>query len=273
MMLIWIAITSCSTDDPKFAPIDTSQVEITASINTLPKWLTVSDELTVTVSDINMTAPKGVVLKSISLVANDGMASWTVDDKPFSGKALEFKVPLAAMQGRTNFSVRGHLVRKDYRDAETIIADNLQTIVFSREPEFKANGFLFVSVKSTSTSGEEYSNMFEVRSGDDNLLLQVPQDKLYWQPESGTASTLQVTLGSGATAWSNTSFGCEILSTAIGHRSGDEPTLKLTIANTPGSLTAQKLQMYVVASYFGTWENVTISPYNLTSVYGIIETE
>ena len=133
-----------------------------------------------------------------------------------------------------------------------------------------------MSVKSTSTSGEKYEKTFKVKSVDagGQHIIPVPQSELYWQPSEGTASTLEISLGSGGTAWSpNTSFDCTITKTAIGNSTGDEPTLKLTIPNTPRSFGAQKLQLYIRTSYYGTWENVTIEPYNLTSVFDIVEVE
>lgn len=214
-----------------------------------------------------------MVLRSISLIANNGSARYEIDDKPFSGEPLEFKVPLSGVRGRVNFSLRGNLIKKDSRDAEVIIEDNIQRIVFSETPEFECEGWLYVSVKSKSTSGEEYSHSFETVSTD-HFTIPVPRSELYWEPSSGTASTLEVTIGSGANAWSpNTTFDCKITNTAIGTSSADGPTMKLTIPNTPGSLTAQKLQLYVRTTYFGTWENVTIAPYNLTNVFGIVEAE
>ncbi|MDE7463309.1 MAG: hypothetical protein K2M88_09135 [Muribaculaceae bacterium] len=271
-----VVCSSCQDhDDPELAPIDTTQVKVTANVKQLPQssWLSVSDELTVRVSDLSFSAPKGVVLRSISLIGNNGLMSFLIDDKPYSGESLEFKVPLTGKQGRLNMSLRGNLIRKDSRDAEVIIADNIQTIVFSEMPEFMCDGWLMVGVESKSTSGEEYSRRFEVRSGD-NLSIAIPRSELYWTPAEGTAQTLELTLGSGATAWSpNTSFDCSIVNTALGHSSGDAATMKLTIPNVPGSLDKGRLQLYVLTSYYGTWENVTITPYNLTSVFGIYESE
>ncbi len=247
-----------------------SAEEAAAYVDTLRQIL-----LYLNVSDVKMKAPDGVVLKSISLVANNGSSRYVIDEKPFSGNPMEFKVPLRSMQGRVYFSLRGNLIKKDSRDAEVIITDNIQKIVFSETPEFECQGWLYVSVKSKSTSGEEYSHSFEVKSADaDYFAIAVPQSELYWTPISGTASTLEISLGSGATAWSpNTTFDCKITDTAIGNSSGDPSTLKITIPNSPGSLNSQKLQLYVRTSYFGTWEDVTIEPYNLTTVYTIIETE
>lgn len=276
MVVTLSALSSCMDhDDPKLAPIDTTQVKITADVTYSPvsQWQDISEEMTIKVSDVKMSAPKGVVLKSISLTTNSGYSRYTIDEKPFSGETLEFKVPLVNMQGRMTFSLRGNLIKKDSRDAEIMIADNIQKIVFSEQPKFQCNGWLYVSVKGKSSTGEEYSNSFEVTSTDD-LAIPVPEDKLYWKPSSGEAPTIEVSLGSGATAWSsNTTFDCKITKTAIGHSSGDQPTLKLTIPNTPGSLNSEKLQLYVISSYFGTWENVTIDPYTLTNVFGIIETQ
>lgn len=273
---ICIIIPSCADhDDPKLAPIDTTQVKITASVKDSPDpiWFTTSEEMTILVSDIEMTAPKGVVLRSISLVANSGTSRGTIDEKPYSGEPLEFKVPLRGLQGRINFTLQGNLIKKNCRDAEIIIADNIQKIIFSEQPKFECEGWLYVSVKSTSTTGEEYTKTFETKSTD-HFTIPVPQSDLYWTPTSGTASTLEITLGSGATAWSpNTKFDCTITKTAVGHSSGGEPTLKLIIPNKPGSLNSEKLQVYVKTSYYGTWENVTIEPYNLTNVFDIVETE
>lgn len=275
LTLTFATLSSCMDhDDPKLEPIDTTQVKIAADVTYSPtsQWQDKAEEMTIKVSDIKMNAPKGVVLKSISLTAYSGYSRYTIDEKPFSGEILEFKVPLIGMQGRITFSLRGKLIKKDSRDAEIMIADNIQKIVFSENPKFECNGWLYVSVKGKSTTGEEYSHSFEVTSKDD--LMQVPEDELYWKPSSGEAPNIEVTFGSGATAWSsNTTFDCKITKTAIGHSSADQPTLKLSIPNTPGSLNSEKLQVYVITSYFGTWEDVTIDPYHLTNVFGIIETK
>ena len=276
LAMVSIMHTSCADhDDPKLTPIDTTQIEINADVKVSPAstWLAESEELTISLSNIDMSAPKGVVLKSIALVANNGQSRYTIDDKPFSGQPLVFKVPLNGMTGRLNFSLRGNVIKKDCRDAEVIVADNIQQIVFSQTPVFECQGWLYVSVKGRSTTGEEYSHSFTVRSTD-NLTIAVPQSELYWTPASGTASTLEISLGSGATTWSpNTTFESAIAKTAIGNSSADPTTFKTTLSNTPGALKDMKLQLYVRATYFGTWENITIDPYNLTSVFGITETE
>ena len=276
LAFISLLAVSCSDhDDPKLAPIDTTKVKITANVSETPtgQWMNVTEEMTIRVSNLEMSAPKGVVLRSVSLIASSGNVRYSIDDKPYSGEPLEFKVPLTNMRGRLNFTLKGNLIQKNSRDAEIIIADNIQKIVFSQQPKFECEGWLYVSVKSKSTTGEEYNQTFEVRSNE-NLDIPVPTDKLYWTPSSGTASEVEISLGSGGTAWSsNTTFDCKITKSAIGHSSGDESTLKLTIPNKPGSLNAQKLQLYVIASYFGAWENVTIDPYNLTNVFSIIEAE
>ncbi len=273
---ISLLAASCSDhDDPKLAPIDTTKVKITANVSETPtgSWMNITEEMTIRVSNLEMSAPKGVVLRSVSLIASNGNMRYNIDDKPYSGEPLEFKVPLTNIRGRLNFTLKGNLIQKNSRDAEIIIADNIQKIVFSQQPKFECEGWLYVSVKSKSTTGEEYNQTFEVRSNE-NLDIPVPADKLYWTPSSGTASEIEISLGSGGTAWSsNTTFDCKITKSAIGHSSGDESTLKLTIPNKPGSLNAQKLQLYVIASYFGAWENVTIDPYNLTNVFSIIEAE
>lgn len=274
LAVMGVVMPSClDHDNPKLDPIDAAQVKVTATVKDVPnsKWLNVTEELTINVSDIEMTAPKGVVLRSVSLVANDGSYMRTLDDKPFSGEPMEFKVPLTGVHGRVNFSLRSNLIKKNCRDAEVIIADNIQKIVFSQTPEFQCDAKLKFSVKSKSTTGEEHSSEFDVVSVD-HFTIAVPQSELCWTPVSGTASTLEVTIGSSATAWSpNTTFDCKITKMAIGKSSGAEPNIKISIPNKPGALNAQALQLYVVASYFGTWENVTIEPYNLTNVFSIVE--
>lgn len=270
-----LAASCADHDDPKLAPIDTTKVKITANVTEAPSdtWMSISEEMTIRVSNIEMSAPKGVMLRSVSLIANSGNVRYNLNDKPFSGELLEFKVPLTNMRGRLNFTLIGNLVQKNSRDAEIIIADNIQKIVFSEQPKLECEGWLQVSVKSRSTTGEEYNQTFEARSNE-NIDIAIPRDKLYWVPSSGTASELEISLVSGAKAWSsNTTFDCKVTKSAIGHSSGGDSTLKLTIPNTPGSLNAQKLQLYILATYFGTWENVTIEPYNLTNVFSIIETD
>lgn len=273
---ICLFLPSCvDHDDPQLEPIDTSKVKISASVSESPNssWLNVTEELTIKVSEVEITAPKGIVLRSVSLVATNGEIRRVIDDKPFSGEPLEFRIPLRGLQGRMNFSLRGNLIKKDSRDAEIIIADNIQKIVFSETPDFECEGRLNVSVKSKSTTGEEYSNSFEVRSAD-HFTIPVPRSELFWTPSSGTASTIEVTIAGGASAWSpNTTFDCSIIKSAVGHSSGDESTLKLNMPNQPGALNSRELQLYVLTSYFGTWENVTIQPYNLTNVFSIIEIE
>ena len=269
-------LPSCSDhDDPKLSPIDTSDVKITATVTDSPNttWMDVTEEMTINVSNVNMTAPKGVVLRSISLIGSTGNGKMLIDEKPFSGEPLEFKVPLTSMRGRINFTLQGNLIKKDSRDAEIIIADNIQKIIFSEAPKFNCEGKINISVKSTSTSGEEYTNSFTATS-DENSVIQIPQNDLYWTPTSGTASTIELSVGSGASAWSpNTTFDCKITKTSIGNSTGDDSTLKITIPNTPGSLNSLKLQMYVQASFFGTWENVTIEPYNIIYVFHLLETK
>lgn len=274
ILLFALLVASCSDkDEPQLDLIDTSLVNITATVKAAPNssWLIPSEQLSIKVYDVEMTAPQGVILQNISLIANDGTNIDVIDDKPFSGKDLEFKVSLNKLRGRINFSLKGKLIKKGCRDAEILIADNIERIIFSDMPEFECQGRLIVSVHAQSTAGEEYSNSFEVVSSD-HFTIPVPREQLYWQPASGTASTIDVALGSGATAWSpNTTLKSEIIKTSIGNSTGDAPTAKFTIPNTPGALEALKLQMYVITSYFGTWEDVTIDPYSLTNIFAITE--
>ncbi len=271
-----VMLWSCADhDDPQLAPIDTTQVRISATVKDAPNssWLNVTEELIISVENVEMTAPKGVVLRSISLFANNGMSRYELDEKPFSGEPLVFRVPLTGIRGRVNFSLRGNLIKKDSRDAEIIIDDNIQQIVFSQSPEFECQGQLQFMVKSKSTSGEEYSHSFKAVSSD-HFTIPVSRSELYWTPTSGSASTLEVSISSGALAWSpNTTFECAINRTAIGQSSGDGATVKFSIPNTPGALDELKLKLYVLTSYFGTWEDVTINPYNLINVFDIVERE
>ena len=200
LFLYSFLVASCSDrEEPQLAPIDTSSVKIEATIKSTPtsQWLIPTEQLSIKVSDVEMTASQGIILQSISLIANDGTTSEVVDNKPFSGKDLEFRVSLKDLQGRINFSLKATLVKKDCLDAEVLIADNIERIIFSEMPEFECQGRLIVSVQSHSTTGEEYSNFFEVTSSD-HFTIQVPREQLYWLPSAGTAPTIDITLGSGA---------------------------------------------------------------------------
>lgn len=267
-------LLSCSErDEAQLEPINTSLVKISATIKSTPNspWLIPSQQLSIKITDVEMTSPQGVILENISLIANDGSTSSVIANKPFSGEDMEFKVPLTNLLGRVNFSLIGTLIKKGCRDTEIIIADNIEQIIFSSSPEFECQGRLIVSVHAISTTGEEYKNSFEVTSTD-HFTITLPQEQLYWEPSSGTASTIDVTLGSGATVWSpNTTFTPEITKIAIGHSTGDESTARFTISNTPGSLEELKLQMYVITSVSGTWENVTIEPFSQIDIFSIKE--
>lgn len=277
LLLIFIysfLVASCSDlEEPQLLPIDTSLVKIEATIKSTPtsQWLIPTEHLSIKVSDIEMTAPRGVILQSISLLANDGTKTEVFDNIHFSGKEMEFRVSLNNIRGCINFQLKGILVMKGCLDGEILIADNIERIIFSEMPEFECQGRLIVTVHSKSTTGEEYSNFFEVTSSD-HFTIPVPQEQLYWQPASGTAPTIDITLGSGGSAWSpNTTLIPEIVKIALGYSTGDAPNIKFTIPNTPGSLEALKLQMYIITSYSGTWENVTIVPYSLTNIFAITE--
>lgn len=269
----FIVVSCSSNDEPQLDPIDTSLVKIESNVKCSPvsQWLVPTQQLSIKVSDIEMSAPNGVVLESISLIAKEGTKTKVIDNKPFSGNELEFKISLNDLQGRVNFSIIGKLIKKDSRDTEFLIADNIERIIFSEMPEFECQARLIVSIHSKSSSGEEYNDFFEVPSSD-HFTITVPQNRLYWQPSVGEAKTIDVTLGSGATAWSpNTTFESKITKTAIGNSTGDSPTAKFTIPNIPGSLEALKLQLYVLTTYYGSWEDVTIEPYTLTNIFAIKE--
>ncbi len=262
--------TSCADhDDPELTPINTTDVKINADIDVVPsaKWLNPTEEVTIRVSNVNMVAPKGIVLRSISLYES----GQKILDKPFSGENLEFRVPLTYMQGRVYFSIIGNLIQKNCRDAQILIEDNIQVIVFSQTPKLDCKAHINVSVKSVSTSGEEFSQRFDVESNEAGVVL-IPQDKLYWTPTSGTASTIELTLGGGADTWSsNSTLQSEVTRISWGSKYPVEPVLNLSISNQPGSLDKEKLDMYVLATYYGTTENITIEPQRLTTLFEIRE--
>lgn len=103
---VYALVASCADhDDPKLSPIDASQVKITANVSDRPNasWMVPTKEMTISVQNLEMTAPKGVVLKSVYLVANTDLGSRLIEEKPYSGQDMEFKVPLTSMRGRINF--------------------------------------------------------------------------------------------------------------------------------------------------------------------------
>lgn len=262
--------TSCADhDDPKLAPIDTSKVKISAEITVEPsvQWLSRSEELTVKVSGVSLSAPKGVILRNIKLVCNDG----TMRQKPYSGEPLEFKLPLDFMRGRINIAVWGDLVQKNSRDAEIIIADNIQRIVFSETPKFECEATVDITVKSRSTSGEEYSHSFQVKSIDSSTIA-IPQSELYWTPQSGTASALDVTLTASAKSFSTNSTLESAVTRVYWSGESGRNTITVSIPNTPGSLIRAVPGLIVDTSQFGTWENVTVNESTLIYSFGITET-
>lgn len=265
-------MSSClDHDNPELAPINTSKVKIAASIDTKPTatWLNTTEEVTIVVSNVNMTAPKGVVLRSISLEENGR----EISNKPFSGETLVYKVPLTYLQGRVNFSIVGNLIQKNCRDAKILIEDNIQRLVFTQTPRLECKAHINVNVRSVSTSGEEYSQRFDVESDDAGVVL-IPQDKLYWTPTSGTASSIELTLGGGADTWSpNSTLESEVSRISWGSKYPDGPVLKLSLHNTPGSLDKERLDMYVLATYYGTTENITVEPQSLTTLFVIRESK
>ncbi len=265
-------VTSCADhDSPELAPINTSDVKIKTSVEVIPstKWLNPTEEITIRVSNVEMTAPKGVVLRSISLYEK-GQKLW---DKPFSGETLEFKVPLNYMSGRVNFSVIGNLIQKNHRDAEILIEDNIQRIVFQETPELECRASVNVSVKSESTTGEVFTQTFDAESNEAGVIL-IPDSKLYWTPTSGTASTIELTMVASGEAWSpNSTLESEVTRVSWGSEYPEGSVLKLTLPNAPGSLDKEKLAIYVLATYFGTTDNVTIEPQRLTTLFDLREAE
>ncbi len=270
LLVLCVVATSCGDhDDPALSPIDSSDVKISAKVDATPtsSWLSSADEMTLRISDVRMSAPKGVVLRNINLCYN----GQRLLSKPYSGEALEFKVPLIYMNGRVNFSVIGDLIQKDHRDAEILIEDNIQRIVFTQIPKLEYKAHVNVTVKSVSTTGEEYTQWFDVES-EDGMLIPIPKDKLYWTPISGTASTIELTLGGGADTWSsNSTLESEVTGISWATYKPSEPVLKLTISNEAGSLDNLKLRMDVNARFFGTTDNVKIEPQNLSLSFFVRE--
>lgn len=265
-----LAATSCTDhDDPELSPIDTSEVKITAQVNVDPsaEWLNPTEQITVTVSDVNMSAPKGVVLRNISIMVN----GQEHQQKPFSGEPLEFKLPLTYFpKGRVNIAVWGELIKKNSRDADIIIADNIERVLFSETPEFDCEATVDITVSGKSTSGEEYNRSFQVKSAD-RFTIPVPASELYWTPASGTASSLNVTLTASAKAFSTNSTLESVVSRLYWGGSGEERTISFTLPNTAGSLDAKHLQLMVQTVRFGTWENVTVGERPLIYSFGLVE--
>lgn len=260
-----MALTGCKDhDDPELAPIDTSKVTVTADITVTPSvaWLNPTEEITVTVANVEMSAPKGVVLRNINLMIGDRV----YEQKPFAGETLEFKMPLNHMPlGRLNLGIWGDIIKKECRDDRIIIADNIQRIIFSETPEFQCDATVDFVVKSKSTSGEEYEHTFQAKSID-HFTIAVPADELYWTPQSGTASTLDVTMTASAKT-SSTNSTLESKVTGIYWTgSSESPVISLSMPNTPGIFNSSrmiqnnvKLGFIVETVRYGTWENITIT--------------
>lgn len=270
LLIICFVATSCADhDDPALSPIDTSNVKISAKVDVTPtsSWLSSAEEMTLRISDVKMTASKGIVLRNINLYYN----GQRLLSKPYSGETLEFKVPLNYMNGRVNFSIIGDLIQKDHRDSEILIEDNIQRIVFTQIPKFEYKAHVNVTVKSVSTSGEEFTQWFDVES-EDGVLIPIPKDKLYWTPKSGTASTIELTLGGGADTWSsNSTLESEVTGISWSSYKTGDPVLKISIPNEAGSLDKLNLRMDVNARFFGTTDNVTIEPQNLSLSFFVRE--
>lgn len=261
--VLCVVTTSCvDHDDPELSPIDTSKIKISAIVDATPTslWLSSSDEMTIRVSDVAMSAPKGIVLRNITL-CNNGQR---IISKPYSGEALEFKLPLNYMNGRANFSVIGNLIQKNCRDAEILIADNIRRIIFYQIPALEYKARLNVTVKSVSSTGEEFFQRFDVES-EDGVLLSIPDDKLYWSPTLGIASTIELSLAGSADTWSsNSTLESELTAISWNTYNPADPVLKISLPNEPGSLDQLKLRMDVSARFFGTTENITIDPQDLS---------
>lgn len=273
-LLVSFFVASCADDhdDPEMSPIDTTAVKITANIKSAPanEWLNPTEEMTVTVSDLEMKAPAGVVLRNVNMMVDGRL--W--QQKPFSGETLVFKLPLNQVpQGRLNLAIWGDLIQKNCRDAQIIIADNIQRIIFSETPEFDCEATVEISVKSKSTTGEEYNHTFEAKSID-HFTIAVPDSELYWTPQSGTASTLELTMKASAKSFAtNSTLESAVSRVYWAGQQTASSTLTLTIANTPGSLNSKNMTVNVDTSRFGTWENVTVTESHLHYFFSLRETE
>lgn len=257
--LVALTTASCGSDDdePKPSLIDTTGVDISATVSVDPSaawaWYTTADQLTVNVSDVDMHAPKGVLLKSVNLLAN----GTPIAEKPFSGDPLAFKVPLNSVgSGRLNLSVVGTLAEKNSLDAQIIIADNLEQTVFNVMPDFECVGRISISIKARSTSGELLDRTFQV-SSTSHFRIDIPQSQLYWTPLEGTAATLDVTMTASADVFStNSTLAAKATQINWGYDHSSTPELHLTLPNVPGSLAAQDLSILVNTVRYGVWEGI-----------------
>ncbi len=266
LTVVALSFTSCGDhDNPELAPIDTSKVKITANVDVSPSvnWLNPTEEITVTVTDVEISAPKGVVLRNINLMIDGGLML----QKPYSGEALEFKLPLRNVPlGRINIAVWGDLIQKNCRDAQIIIADNIQHVIFSETPEFKCEAAVDVTVAATLPSGEAYTHTFHAES--DGETLKIPADELYLPADQ--ASTLDVTMSATARAYStNSTLKADISRLYWSGTEGSTTTIKFSMPNTRGYLNtwdmgSRQIMLVVRATLSGTWENVTVAPSDAT---------
>lgn len=258
-------------DNPELDPIDTTNVKITSDVKVSPQvawsWYDQSEQLTVSVDNVNMNAPKGVVLRSIDFLANGSV----IASKPFAGERLEFMLPLNNVPtGRLNLAVMGNLIQKNARDAQILIADNLEQIVFKEIPDFDCKATVEVTVTGKSTSGEELNKTFEVESKD-HFTVEVPSSELYWTPAAGTVTTLEVTMTASAEVWStNSTLECGVTRIYWGGNSSTS-VYKLTINNSKGSLAAKKCGIVVDTTRWGVWEGVNTGNTNLGYHFSVTE--
>ena len=269
---VCVVLVGCADhDNPELEPIDTSDVKITSDVKVSPQvawsWYDQSEQLKVSVDNVNMDAPKGVVLRSVDLLANGSV----IASKPFAGERLEFMLPLSGVPtGRLNLAVMGNLIQQNARAAQILIADNLEQIVFKEIPDFDCKATLEVTVTGRSTSGEELNRTFEVESKD-HFTVEVPANELYWTPTSGTASTLEVTMTASAEVWStNSTLECGVTRIYWGENSST-PVYKFTMNNSKGALAAKKCGIVVDTTRWGVWEGVNTGNTNLIDHFSVTE--
>lgn len=249
--------------------IDASKIVISAKISTGIKsgnlWCNPDDEIMLKVADIDFKAPEGVILQSITLLANGD----SIANKPYSGKPLEFYVYTKNLEpGNINFSIIGNLIKKDARDAQIIIKDNISKIIFSEVPEFERENTVDVTVKSISSSGEEYNNSFQASAYGFDLF--IPSSEIYWTPKEGDAKTVQLTLTANFRV-SSTNSTLNAKPQSIYWNGESSSTINIEIPNTPGSLKKEKLSATLEYTIWGKWENVNIGNVNFIAGFAVSE--
>lgn len=244
-------------DSPELSPIDTTEIGITASITLNPShlWYTTRDEYGIKVGNIDMTAPQGTVIRTVSLLI-DGQ---TVMEKPWSGDMLEFQLPLSSQwKGKHKAAIWCKLIRKNARDADYIIKDNMDLTVFDEIPQFNKDVAVRFTVSGKSATGETYSQEILVPS-DHHGQVEIPSSDLY--PDN--VSSLQVTMEIANV--SVAAIHSDQLQTTINNsywNTSDKNTITLKIPNEAGALEnalkEKHLFPIIDARIHGTHEGIAV---------------